>query len=471
MSGASSPADETPFEADPLGQRPGALRLLKTMVSLLASYGLLMAGTGLFNTFIGLRAGLEGFSSDVIGFLVAAYYFGLVLGTLRCGLLVNRIGHIRAFAAFSSLIATATLVFPFVTDPYAWLLLRAIIGFNVAGVFMVAESWLNHRATPSTRGTLLSMYMMTSYLCLGGGQLLMNVGELGGNELFMLASMLFGLAVVPVAITRATHPPPVERPAFDIRTVYRTSPTSMVACACSGLSVGALWGLAPIFARNLGLGVADIAEFMSVIILSALLFQFPVGRLSDRFDRRKVMLAVSLVALLASVAMVVQMTVFAADSPWDLAATTTWLRHSWWIVGVAALYGGVASTLYPLGVAYANDYAEPSDAVAVTAGLVLSFGVGAAIGPIPAGALMQLLGPEGLFVHTGLVALNLSAFILYRTTRRSWASVAEKEAFVALPEATSTPVPLEADPRLPVDQNASRLPRWMWILNPRRPGR
>jgi MFS family permease len=438
------------------------------MVSLLASYGLLMAGTGLFNTFIGLRAGMEGFSNDVIGLLVAAYYLGLVFGTLRCGPLVNRIGHIRAFAAFSSVIATATLVFPFATHPIAWMGLRGIIGFNVAGVFMVAESWLNHRATPTTRGTLLSMYMMTSYLCLGGGQLLINAGDPGGNELFMLASMLFGLAVVPVAITRSTHPPPVASPHFNFKVVYRASPTAMLACICSGLSVGALWGLAPIFARDLGLNIADIAGFMGIIILSALLFQFPVGRLSDRFDRRKMMLAVSTVALLASAAMVMQMTLFAADSPWGLAQATAWMRHAWLITGVAALYGGIVSTLYPLGVAYANDYTEPEDMVSVSAGLVLSFGIGAAVGPIPAGALMQVLGPEGLFLHTGLVALNLSAFILYRMTRRSWAPVVEKEAFVALPEATSTPVPLVADPRAPMADKPSRLPRWMWILDPRR---
>ena len=145
--------------------------LLRSMASLLSSYALLMAGTGLFATFIGLRANLEGFSTEVIGLMAAAHYAGLVVGSLRCGQLINRVGHIRAFAAFSSIIASAVLVLPFAPHAVVWIALRALIGFNTAGVFMVAESWLNHKASPTTRGTLLSMYMVTSYLALGGGQL------------------------------------------------------------------------------------------------------------------------------------------------------------------------------------------------------------------------------------------------------------------------------------------------------------
>ncbi len=420
------------------------------MASLLGSYALLMAGVGLLNTFIGLRAGLEGFSRELIGYLAAAHYLGLIAGTITCGPLVNRIGHIRAFAAFSSVIATATLAFPLVADPIVWLAVRALIGFNLAGVFTVAESWLNHKATPSTRGALLSMYMMTSYLALGGGQFVMNLGDVAGYELFIFASMLFGLAVVPVAVTHATHPPPVTTARFNPRILYKASPTSLLACVCSGLSVGALWAMSPIFAQDLGFSVAEISSFMGSVILSALLFQFPIGRLSDRFDRRNMMLAVAVLASLASLAMVVQMELSARAPPWDLSSWAQWADSPWLVTGIAAIYGGVASTLYPLGVAYANDYIEPKDKLTVSAGLVLAFGLGAALGPVSAGLLMQILGPEGLFAHTGLVALMLSAFIGYRTTRRSWARVADKDAFVALPEASSTPVPLEADPRIDI---------------------
>ncbi len=440
---------------------PRLLTLLWSMAALLVSYGLLMAGTGLFNTFIGLRAEFEGFSRDYIGYLVAAYYVGLMLGSLRCGPLINRIGHIRAFAAFSSLSATATLVFPFVTEPWAWLLLRVVIGFNLAGVFTVAESWLNNRATPATRGTLLSLYMTTSYLALGSGQLLMNFGDIAGPDPFMLAAILFCVAVLPVALTRATHPPPVASPHFNARLLYRASPTALLACLCSGLSVGALWGLSPLFARDLGLSVAEIASFMSVVILSAMFFQYPIGRLSDRFDRRSVMLGVCSLAALASVLMMFQLQVYAPDSPWEVARSTTWLRHPMAITAVAALYGGVISTLYPMGVAYANDYIEAEDRVAVSPGLVLAFGAGAAAGPIPAGYLMEWLGPLGLYLHTAIVSLALATFIGYRMTRRSWAGVVEKETFVVLPVATSTPIPLMEEPEPSKTAGASRIPRWI----------
>ena len=421
--------------------------LFCSMSSLLLSFALLMAGNGLFGTFVVLRAGIEGFSQGTIGFLVAAHYVGMIIGTIRCGPLVNRIGHIRAFAAFSSVIATAALVFPFVATPAAWIVLRVIIGFNVAGVLTVAESWLNHRATPGARGTLLSMYMMTSYLALGGGQLLVNASDLAGHELFMLASMLFGMAVVPVAITRATHPPPVKSQRFNPRILIEVSPVATAACFCSGLSLSALWGMGPLFAKSLGMSVAQVSVFMGLMILSAMFFQFPVGRLSDVFDRRKVLFGVCVIAASASAVMVGQLSFFAPDSPWHIAELTAWLRHPVLITVVACLYGGAISTLYALGVAYANDYVSGDKTMTISAGLVLAFGSGAAVGAIPAGVMMRLMGPEGLFVYTGVVALFMCGIIIYRRTRRAWVPVMEKDRFVALPEATTTPQPLAADPR------------------------
>ena len=354
-----------------------------------------------------LRAGIEGFSRDTLGFLVASYYVGMMLGTLRCGPLVNRIGHIRAFAAFSAIIASTALAFPFVTHPLAWCLLRALMGFNIAGVLMVSESWLNHKATPNTRGRLLSMYMMTCYLSLGGGQFLVNVGEAEGGEVFAIAAILFAMAVVPVAVTRATHPPPVESSHFNLRVLIAISPVATVACVCSGLSLSALWGLGPVFASGLGMSVAQVSAFMTAIIFSALLFQFPVGRLSDRFDRRKVMLGVSAAAAVASIAMVVQLSLYATDEP----AAGAWSSHPLAIGAVACLYGGTISTLYSLGVAYANDRTDSAHMLSVGAGLVLAFGAGAALGAVPAAMLMEYLGPRGLFVYAAVIAVGLTGFI------------------------------------------------------------
>jgi len=440
--------------------------LLLSMGSLLASYALLMAGTGLFSTFIGLRAGMEGFSANVIGMMAAAHYAGLVAGSVRCGRLINRVGHIRAFAAFSSIIASAVLLFPFAPYTIAWIALRAVIGFNTAGVFMVAESWLNHKASPTTRGTLLSMYMVTSYLALGGGQLLINAGEVASTDLFMLASMLFGLALVPVAITRATHPAPVESTHFGIRRLYEISPVAMLTCIGSGLCTGSIWGLGAVFGTGMAMTTGEISGFMSAIVFASLVFQIPIGRLSDRFDRRKVILGVIVACALSSAALVGVMLTFTYGIPFGLGGAILWTKHPWTITALAALYGGFVSTLYPLSVAYANDYVEPQDLVPASAGLVLTYGVGAALGPIPAGWLMQSFGPSGLFSFSLGVIILLIVFVGFRMRRRAWAPVGDKEAFVALPEATSTPAALEADPRSEVEQ-VSEVPRWMSILDRR----
>ncbi len=454
------------IEAD---QRNSGIRpLLMSMAALLASYGFLMMGTGLFNTFIGVRADLEGFTADSVGYLTAAYFAGLAFGSQRCETLINRIGHIRAFAAYSSIIATVVLAFPFVPNIWVWALFRALIGFNVAGVFMVAESWLNHKSTPSTRGTLLSMYMMTSYVALAMGQFLMNAAEISGNQLFMLAAMLFGLAVVPVAVTRSTHPPPVESAHVGIRRLYEISPVAFVICFGSGLSVSSLWGLGPIFGRSLGMDIADVSTFMGIMILGAMLFQYPIGKFSDLYDRRKVIFSVCLSATLVSVAMFGMLYKYISDAPWVLGSVTTWTYHRESITLVAALYGGVISTLYPLSVSYANDYVRPAELVPASAGLVLLFGAGAAVGPIPAGWFMKTMGASGLFVYLGIVACSLAAFVLFRMRRRTWVAVGKKESFVALPEATSTPSPLEADPRADETVFETDKPRYAWILDRRR---
>ncbi len=446
---------------------PGTLALLLGVSALLMSFSLLMAGTGLFTTFLSLRAGLEGFSTNAIGYMTAAYYAGLIVGSLRCGPVINRVGHIRAFAAFSSIIAASVLVFPFFNEAPVWIVLRAVIGFNVAGVFMITESWLNHRASPATRGTLLSMYMVTSYLALGAGQLLINAGEIAGADLFMLASILFGLALVPVALTRATHPAPVESAELDVRRLYRISPVATVTCVGSGLCVGSLWGLGPVFGSDLGMTKTEVSAFMSVVVLSALAFQVPIGRLSDRFDRRKVILGVCIAGTLASAALVAMLLTFSFGMPFSLGnRAVAWAQHPWTITLVAAMFAGLTSTLYPLSVAYANDYVEARDLMSTSAGLVLSFGVGAAAGPIPASWLMQTFGPGGLFwFMTGVGAL-LIGFVTYRMRRRARVPVAAKDSFVALPEVSTTPSPLEADPRSEQAPPDGR-PLWMSILDRR----
>ncbi len=432
--------------------------ILASVASLMLAVGLLQLGSGMFNTFIGLRAAFEGFPKEITGLLMSAYYAGLVVGTLVCGRLVNRAGHIRAFGVFCAITAASILAIPLLPNQWAWVALRAMMGINLAGLYMVAESWLNAKATGQHRGTLLAVYMMTCYLCSGSGQLLVGVVSTETVTAFMLVAICFSLALVPVAVTRASHPAPVDTSHFSIRKLWAVSPLAIVGCVVSGLGTGAIYGMGPIYGQDIGFTQGQIATFMGITVIGGLVFQFPVGWLSDRFDRRWVIVGATLAAALASfvVVVVIRQGYFAINTP----SGTFRLLYAPYRIPlyiISATYGGFIATIYPLCVAYANDYIDAQDMVHASAGLVLAYGVGAAIGPSAAAALMGQVGPDGLFIFTGTVTLGLVAFAAYRMRRRHWVPVAEKENFVVLPEAVTTPVATESDPRSESGQLALEL--------------
>ena len=398
------------------------------------SVALLMLGNGVFSTFLALRASAEGFGNDVVGWIASAYYIGLIAGTFKCGELVNRIGHIRAFAAFSAISAACILAFGLFVYPSAWIALRIVLGFNLAGLYMVAESWLNTKATAQTRGTILSIYMTITYLALGGGQFLINLGDLYGSELFMISAGLLALSLVPVAVTKASHPDPVETSYMSLKGLFAISPVATVGCVAGGLIVGSMFGLGPIYATAKGLDTQGISLFMGIAVISGLFTQVPVGHLSDRYDRRSVIAVVTTATALVGLGLIVS-----ARLP--MVPLFAWI----------ALYGGLTATIYPLCVAYANDYLEPGQVVAASGSLVLAFGLGAAVGPSLAAFVMGYLGPSGLFVLSVSVSVLFVAFMLYRMRIRHWAPVVEKEPYVPMPEVIATPVTSEIDPRAEVD--------------------
>jgi MFS family permease len=421
---------------------------LASIAALLVGVGLLLAGTGLFSTFIGLRTAMEGFPKEATGLMMSAFYAGMMFGTLYLGRLINRVGHIRAFAAFCAVCAVVMSSFPFLVSVPAWAFLRAVSGACIAGAYMVVESWLNTRASERTRGTILSLYMMTSFLAMGGSQQLIRLSDTEGLELFMLSAMLVTIALIPVAITRATHPAPVESSRFGLRKLWEISPLAVVSCFSSGLIIGAQFGMSPIFAQDVGMSVAEISTFMTVILASGLLLQLPIGRLSDILDRRKVIIGVGFSSLIVSATMLGAMSL-GSYSMMSMAGEVTMLNPGFtpWFLLVAGAFGSVSATLYPLSVAYANDYVETKDAVQASAGLLLAYGVGASVGPVTAAKIMQLNGPQGLYQYLAVVAAFVTLFALYRTRRRSWVPVMEKESFVALPDTIVTPVPMDLDPR------------------------
>jgi len=417
------------------------IQVLRQVGTLMLSFGTLLLATGTFNTFIAVRSGVEGFPDAYPGLMMAAFYAGGMVAALTCAGLINRVGHIRAFAALGAVAAAVVLIHPFSVSPLSWIALRACLGFAVSGLYMCTESWLNERVTPETRGSILSLHATVAFLGMGCGQLMINLGPPEGPDLFMIAALLYALGVVPVALTRASHPEPISAGGFGLGQLYEVSPSGVAACMVGGICSGSLLGIGPVFAQGLGLSTAQLSQLMAAFTMSGLLFQFPVGWLSDRFDRRTVIMAAAAVILGAALGLLWLLQAAGAGGHLD------WSRHGLVLLGLAVVFGGLVATLYPLGIAYANDYLEPEQRVQASGGLVLAYTIGAVAGSGGAAGGVALLGPAGLMVFNGAVILGLFAFTRYRRTRRSWAGIYEKDAFQTVPEASGTPAGLEFDPR------------------------
>lgn len=403
------------------------------------SVSLLMFGNSMTSTLLALRADIENYSNEMVGLIASGYFLGFAIGTFRSGPLINRIGHIRTFAALSAIAAASVLLVLITPNPWAWVVLRGVMGAAAAGLFVVVESWLNNRATNNSRGILLSMYIMIGYIASAFGQQTIKFGDPGSYELFLLVGVVLTLSLVPVALTRATHPDPVDKPLLNIKKLYSVSPTAVVACLSAGLISASWWGLGPVYAREIGLTVPQISGFMTGGLIGGMLLQLPVGRLSDRLDRRLVILGVTIALGVPSLILVMG-----------------GLLPGWSLIGTVALFFGLSSTLYPLSVAYANDYLDPGDIVAASGGFVLVYGVGAVIGPLISSFAMRFMGPPGMFVFAIVVVALLTLFIFWRMRIRQWAPVVEKEPYVLAPE---TPIAIgDLDPRAEVDEGYDQGP-------------
>jgi MFS family permease len=407
------------------------LAVLPSVSTLLFGLGVLLLGSGLQGTLLGVRAGIEGFATQSIGLIMAAYYGGFVAGSLYVPALVRRAGHIRTFAALASLASAAPLLHALYVTPWSWALLRVVSGFCFAGLFMVVESWLNDRATNATRGTILSIYMIVSLTALAAGQQLLTLADPADFELFALTSVLVSLALVPVALTRSAAPTPIETARFGLKHLYAVSPLGVVGSFGAGLIQGAFWGMAPLFGQSLGLSTAGIASFISLTVVGGVALQWPVGRLSDRFDRRTVITVSAFV--LAGVSLGLGLSAEAGAARW--------------LFGLAVVYGGLSFPLYSLCNAHANDLLAADERVPAGSGLLLTYGVGAGIGPLAAAPVMEAFGPAALFYYTPAVAALVGLFAVFRMTRRAAVPNELQQSYVALPPNAITPVALGLDPR------------------------
>jgi MFS family permease len=394
---------------------------LKTVASLLLGAGILILGNGLVGIVLPVRMSLEHVPTEFSGLVMSAYYGGLVCGCLWGQGVIARVGHIRAFAAFAAGVAATTLIFPLWFDPIAWAALRIIVGFLMAGLFFTIESWLNLRSSKKTRGQILSLYMVTNYLASMLGQLLVNVWSVKGLELFCLGAMLLCVSLVPVVLTRVAGPDIDRTSRLSIARLYRVSPLGVVASLGAGLISGAFYGMGAVFGAGIGMSIFAISVFMGITLLGGLSMQWPIGLLSDKYDRRTVLLWVLIVIVTTCLL--------------EYALSRT-VHATTWLLVLTGLFGGAAATIYPLAVAHAFDYVEREQMVAASAGMLLSWAIGATAGPLLASLMMSRGGDWSLFLYLAGVSGVLAAFTRYRMGRRTALPTAEQAKFAPRGEGT-----------------------------------
>lgn len=399
--------------------------ILKSTWSLFLGMAFLMLGNGLQGTLISWRSNYEGFSSSTTGWIMTSFYIGFLAGSLLTIKLIRKVGHVRVFAALASLASTAVLVQVLVITPSSWLLMRLVTGFCFAGTYVIVESWLNERADNNTRGQVLSFYMFVSYAGLAGGQWLFNIADPANFSLFLLVSILLSFALVPVLITKIEAPEIVESESMSPRKLFKIAPAGVASIMLSSIIQGAMFGMGAVYAANAGMSISQTAIFMSVFIALGAFAHWPLGWLSDQIDRRIVVVGASISSVILSFILI----------GIDNQSTT--------FIIVYGLLGAMVIPVYSLGVAHTNDRLRPDQMTNASSTIVLLFGIGAAIGPISVGYILNILGNEFFLIYIGTINLVIAILVLYWIFRRE-AVPEEHQVDYQLVPSTPTAVAMDA---------------------------
>ncbi len=401
---------------DPPVAPPGLARVVLTAWPLLLSVLLLMVGSGLQGSLLGVRAEQAAFSATTTGLVLGIYYVGYVLGSLWTPTLIRSVGHIRVFAALTSTASAAVIVHGVWISPVPWLTLRLVTGICVAGLFVVSESWLYDAATPTTRATLLAVYNTVVTLGLAAGTFLLNVSDTAGIVLFVIGSVLLSMAAVPIALAPHGGPVPERASPVTWASVYSAAPLGVIGSVLSGLTTGSVIGFGAVYATRAGFGVSGASQFVVAVLGGAVIGQIPLGNWSDRTDRRIVM-GVSAVLIVAG-------------SVVGTAATTA--DNFAGALVAAALVGAGGFSLYGLSLAHLADYIDPEQMIAAGARLLTANGIGAAIGPVVAAILIGVSGPEALFQMLGLALAVFTIYVVWRLVGREAVAEGRRARYTSL---------------------------------------
>lgn len=388
---------------------------LASIATLMLSTLLMMMGFGLMNYMVPLRSLAEGWSTFTISVIATGYTFGFTLSCVVTPIFVRRVGHVRVFGALITLLTVSILSCALIVDWRAWFLFRGIAGFAIAGAYLVIESWLNERVTNDNRGALYSVYMVTCLVGSIGGQYLVPLGDPNGFEMFILCGLIFSLALFPTTLSTAKSPAPIATARFDLMRLYRRSPVAFVGSVLAGALSGTWGSLGGVYSQNIGMTTAQGATLLSAFLAGGAIAQVPLGRISDRIDRRYVMVFSGVFGFVSCAAMAAFQGSGAVP------------------VYIAGFFvGAVLYPVYALNAAHANDLADPDEYVTISSAVMILYGLGTVSGPLLGGMIMQWLGPLGLILFLGVIFAAYAGYSGWRITRRT-GEVPDKAGFQAKP--------------------------------------
>ncbi|MBF5059466.1 MFS transporter [Candidatus Neptunochlamydia vexilliferae] len=395
-------------------------KLFRSVIPPLVSLVIVMLGNGFFNTFASLRLAADGAPSWVVGVMNASYFAGIMIGSIYVERLIDRIAHIRTFAIMASVNSFVFVMQALIIDPVSWTFFRFFSGFCASGFFIVIESWLLLSSGIKSRGRLLSLYMATLYLAQGFGQFMLNLAPIESLFPFAITIILSSLSLIPVCMMKSSGPLLLETSITNIFQILKKAPLGPIGCFIAGMIMSSFYGLAPIFGKEIKLSVLQISQVMGLTILGGLALQWPIGHLSDIFNRRKVIIGVCLVLMVLTYALFL--------SP----------HYPYWLLLLLMIvFGGISFTLYPLSITYTCDHFSDKKIIGITCALMIIYGTGCIVGPLVSPLFMTIVGPSGLFLYVTLLCALFIIICFWRVLHSKPLSEEEQSDYLPLPRATS----------------------------------
>jgi MFS family permease len=421
-------------------------KIFRNSWALFSGFAILITAHGFQGNLLQVRSVIEDFSLISTGIIMSGYFVGYFVGANMVPNLVSKVGHIRVFAAFASMASLSILIHAIFINPYVWTLGRFLTGVSLIGVYIVVESWLNDRATNRNRASVLSIYMFITFTGLSIGTLLLNFNKPDQYEPFILISLLFSIALVPILLAKRSAPKFKKISFIKVHQLYKISPLGTVSMFCTGLIHSAIFGVGAVYAATMGFTIFEISLFLFLITIAGALFQFPIGYFSDKKDRRVVLISITFIATIFCILSIVA----AGENPetMNLLSLFGGYNKNLFFIFIT-LYAGVALPMFTLNLAYVNDFIPKEKFVAAGAGLQIIFGLGAMGGPLFCSIFMNFYGSNGFFIFLAIFHTIVGVFGLYRITRRDYEENPDS-TFTPLPR-NITPLGIELDPTTAAD--------------------